>query len=80
MKVKYEVALKVTVMHDIDTFENLKGNNEFANDLVAFICDEATTAGGVACCEIIESSVNVKEEQDNANNVVYKNFMRNAER
>lgn len=60
MKVKYEATIKVTVVHDIDTLENLKDNNEFATDLVTMICDEATTAGGVACYEILESSIDVK--------------------
>ena len=60
MKVKYDVTLKVSVIHDIDTLENLKDNNEFANDLARMICDEATTAGGVASYEIIESALDVK--------------------
>ena len=60
MKAKYEVTLKVTVIHDIDTIENLKDNNEFANDLARMVCDEATTAGAVACYEIIESALDVK--------------------
>ena len=60
MKAKYDVTLKVTVIHDVDTIENLKSNTEFANDLVAMICDEATTAGGCACCEVLESALTVK--------------------
>ena len=59
MKVKYETTIKVTVVHDIDTLENLKDNNEYATDIARLICDEATTAGGVACYEILESSIDV---------------------
>lgn len=59
MKVKYETTLKLTVVHDIDTLENLKDNNEYASDIARLICDEATTAGGVACYEILESSIDV---------------------
>ena len=60
MKAKYEVTIKVSVVHDIDAIENLKDNNEFANDLVQMICDEASQAGGVACYEILNSSVDVR--------------------
>ena len=83
MKVKYETTLKVTVIHDIDTIENLKDNNEFANDLAQMICDEATTAGSVACYEIIESKidVNVKEiENAERENIIYNDFIKNSRR
>ena len=80
MKARYEVTLKVSVIHDIDTLESLKDNNEFANDLARMICDEATMTGAVACYEILESSIDVREESVTTNNVVYDNFMRNAER
>ena len=60
MKVKYDITLKVSVVHDIDTIENLKDNSEYAHDVAKLICDEATTAGGVACYEIIESALDVK--------------------
>lgn len=58
-KVVYEVDLKVTVFHPIDGLENLKDNNEFANDLVAMICDEATVSGGCALVDVKKSSMNV---------------------
>ena len=60
MKVKYDMTLKVSVVHDIDAIENLKDNNEFANDLAHMICDEASQCGAIASYEIIESALDVK--------------------
>lgn len=60
MKVKYEVTVKFNVVHDIDTIEELKDNNEFANDLAHMVCDEASTCGAVATYEILNSSIDVK--------------------
>ena len=60
MKVMYEVTAKFVVIHEIDNIENLKDNNEFANDLSHMVCDEASTCGAVATYEIIESKINVK--------------------
>lgn len=54
------MTLKVSVVHDIDTIENLKDNNEFANDLAHMICDEASQCGAIASYEIIESALDVK--------------------
>lgn len=60
MKAKYEVTLKVTIEHDIDTIENLKSSEEMSNDIVQMICDEATMSGAVASYEILESKIDVK--------------------
>lgn len=60
MKATYEVNLKVVVIHDVDTLENLKSNTEMANDIATMICDEATSCGAVAMYDIVSSSVNVK--------------------
>lgn len=59
MKAKYEVNIKIKASYNIDTIEGLKGNAEFAEDLAHMICDEVTTAGGVASYDIIESEVKV---------------------
>lgn len=59
-KAKYEVTLKVTIIHDIDTIENLKTSEEMSNDIVQMICDEATMSGAVASYEILESKIDVK--------------------
>lgn len=59
MKVVYEATVKFQVVHEIDSIENLKDNNEFANDLAHMVCDEATTCGAVASYEILNSSINV---------------------
>lgn len=60
MKVMYEVTAKFVIVHEIDNIENLKDNNEFANDLAHMVCDEASTCGAVATYEIIESKIDVK--------------------
>ena len=60
MKVKYDVTLKITLIHDVDSVEGLKTNSEIANDIGQLICDEATVSNGVACYEVIESSIDVK--------------------
>ena len=60
MQVKYEVNLKVTVVHEVSEMTNLKTNSEFAQDLCAMICDEATVAGGCASVDILDSSIDVK--------------------
>lgn len=59
MKVVYEATIKFQVVHEIDSLEELKDNNEFTNDLAHMVCDEATTCGAVASYEIIESKLNV---------------------
>lgn len=59
MKVKYTTIMKVEVEHTVDTLKEIKADREFANDLAHMICDEATTAGGVATYKIYESTVNV---------------------
>ena len=60
MQVKYEVELKVTVVHEVSEMEELKTNSELAEDLRAMICDEATVAGGVAVVDILNSPIDVK--------------------
>lgn len=60
MKVVYGATIKVNISHEIDTLEDLKDNNEYATDIARMICDEATTAGGVACYEILESTIDVR--------------------
>ena len=62
MKVKYTTTIKVTALYDIDTLENLKDNNEYADGLTEMICDEIATAGGVGVCEIIDSSIDVNRK------------------
>ena len=79
MKAKYEVNLRVTIIHDIDTIANLKGSNEFATDLAQMICDEATNCGAVACYEIIDSKIyaSVKNNNDAEKiNFSYDDFMK----
>lgn len=81
MKVTYEATIKFQVVHDIDSLEDLKDNNEFANDLAHMVCDEATVAGSVASYEIIESKLDAKESNDEIEqNAVYKDFMKNSSR
>ena len=62
MKVKYTTTIKITSLYDIDTLEDLKDNNEYAEGLIELICDETVTAGGVAVCEIIDSSIDVNRK------------------
>ena len=60
MKAKYDVTIKVTFIHDVDTIENVKDPNEMSTDLAQMICDEATFAGVVACCDVIETRLDVR--------------------
>lgn len=60
MKATYEATIKVKVVHEIDTLENIKDNNEFAQSIVEMICDEATTCGAVAICDVLESRLDVR--------------------
>ena len=60
MQVKYEINLKVTVVHEVSEMEDLKTNSELAEDLRTMICDEATVAGGVAVVDILNSSIDVR--------------------
>lgn len=86
MQVVYEVNLKVVVSHEIDTIENLKDNNEFAEDLRQMICDESAFSGGVAIVDILNSKIDVKEidseVDETVNNdfekTVYNDFMKNC--
>lgn len=59
-KATYEATIKFKVVHEIDTVENLKDYNEFAQDIGEMVCDEATMVGAVASYDIIEMKLNVK--------------------
>ena len=81
MKIAYEATIKFQVVHEVDTLEDIKDNNEFANDLAHMVCDEASTCGAVASYEIIESKLDAKESNDEIEtNAVYKDFMKNSSR
>ena len=60
MKATYEAVIKFKVVHEIDTFENLKDHNEFAQSIVDMVCDEATSCGAVASYEIMSNRLNVR--------------------
>lgn len=59
MKAVYETILKVTIVHDLNTLENVKNNAEFSQDMAEMICDEAAMAGGVATYEILDSHMDI---------------------
>lgn len=61
MKASYEMTLKLNIIHDIDSLEDLKGDREYAEDVCKMICDEAMQADAVICYEILKSSMEVKE-------------------
>lgn len=77
MIANYEVLLKVNITHDIEGMDGLKDNKEMSEDIAKLICDEVTTAGGVATYEIIESKIDIKE---NVNNIIYNDFVKNSYR
>lgn len=58
-KVKYRVKVEFEIIQDYNGAEGLKGSNEFAQDLVTFVCDEAVNAGAVATYQIFNSTVDV---------------------
>lgn len=58
--VKYGVTVKFNFVQPFEGIENLKDNNEFANDLVQFVCDEGTNAGAVVSYEILESTLDIE--------------------
>ncbi len=60
MKVIYEIMLKVTAVHEIDTLNELKDNSEYGEDIARVVCDEIATAGGVGSYEIIGTTIDVK--------------------
>lgn len=61
MKAKYEITMKLTVIHDIEKVdENLKSSDDLATDICHMICDEASMCGAVATYDIIESTIDIK--------------------
>ena len=60
MIVKYKMKLEIEIVQPFEGFDNLKDSHEYASDVCKLIADEATTAGGVAVYDILESSINVK--------------------
>lgn len=60
MKAEYEMIIKIKLGSEIDTLENLKDPHEMATDISQMICDEAVNAGVVACCDILETRLDVR--------------------
>ena len=60
MKATYETTIKIKVIHEIDSIEDLKDNNEFAHCIGAMVCDEATSCGAVATYDVLESKLDVR--------------------
>lgn len=74
MKVVHSFLLKMCVVHDIDNLEGLKGANEYAENVAQFVCDEVTQSNGVASYEIIESNVDVTNDNENSHKFYAKRF------
>lgn len=62
MKAKYQIVISVEIVHDVDPHKicDLKGNFEMGNDLCQMISDEIAISGGVGCCAVLESGLNVE--------------------
>ena len=60
MKAKYKFNINVEINYDIDSLEDLKDNNEMAQDLMELICDNVIIAGGVASCDVLKSEIDVR--------------------
>ena len=60
MIAKYEMTLKVAVIHEVDEITEIKSDREFAESIATMICDEAVQVNAVAQCDIVSSSLDVK--------------------
>ena len=58
MKAVYDIALKLTIVHDIDEVnEDFKNADELATDICHMICDEAVMCNAVASYDVERSVV-----------------------
>lgn len=63
MKAEFEITLKIKIIHTVDNLRDIyemKSATEMEQDLIGMICDEATTAGGIAVVESLGSKVDIK--------------------
>ena len=63
MKAEFEINLKIKIIHSVDNLVDileLKSPQEMEQDIIELLCDEATTAGGIAVVESLGSKVDIK--------------------
>lgn len=80
MKLVYESTIKFTVVHDVESLEDIKNNHEYAECIARLVCDESTIAGAVASYEILESKIDAKDDDKETDKTIYEDFMKNSAR
>lgn len=60
MKATYKMTLEIEIRHDVDSILDVKSGCEMAESVGQMICDEVVMCDGVACFDILESSLNVE--------------------
>lgn len=54
------MILEIEIRHNVDDIVNVKSDREMADSVGQMICDEVVLCDGVACFDILESSLSVE--------------------